>query len=405
MSSQIPGYQVIRKAGDGGMSSVYLAIQLSVGREVALKVLSPELRKDPTFAERFYREANIVGALSHPNVISIYDVGKHGQHYYMAMDYLPGASCKDLIQNHQVKPLQALRILRDITQAIGYVHAQGILHCDIKPDNILFRADGSAVLTDFGIARELDKVSKNKTVAGTPHYMSPEQAQGQKLGKTSDIYSLGILLYELLTFSLPYTGQDAISVAIKHVSAPIPELPEELEVFQPLLSRLMAKRPGARFQNAEELLHAIDFVQSQYLRHGNVTLPLKLKLVFLLHKVESRFKNALTFIKRLQYSFRHGLVLKLVEDEFNIPDVDAIAQTLEQTFDTQKNSKTLNTDELKGDAIALALQTEQAKCLIPGPLLNLLLLAIFSSVIFQLFSDQIFSYITYLGQPTITYID
>ncbi len=173
MSSQIPGYQVVRKIGNGGMSSVYLAIQFSIGREVALKVLSPELRDDLSFAERFYREANIVGALSHPNVISIYDIGKHNQHYFMAMDYLPGPSCSDLVKDGQLSAVKSVHIVKDISQALAYVHEQGYIHCDIKPDNVLFRHDGTAVLTDFGIARELKNKSASNMISGTPHYMSP----------------------------------------------------------------------------------------------------------------------------------------------------------------------------------------------------------------------------------------
>ncbi len=404
MSSQIPGYQVIRKVGDGGMSSVYLAIQLSVGREIALKILSPELRTDPTFAERFYREANIVGALSHPNVISIYDVGKHGKHYYMAMDYLPGESCKDLIKQQKITALKALKIIKDITSALEYIHNQGYLHCDIKPDNILLRADGTAVLTDFGIAREIREEKASTSVAGTPHYMSPEQAQGHKLDKTSDIYNLGVLLFEMLSYRLPFMGKDAIAIAIKHVSAPIPPLPDQFKALAPLVNRMMAKKPGQRFQNANELIHAIDFFESQYLKQENTELPFKLKVGFAIQKLKDNIKSTLSLRKRLQYSFKHGLILNLTDDEFSLPDIEAIAKTIEKTMDTH-GATTMNTTGLTSDSLALALETDQARKIIPSWLLNLLILVVIGGIIFPLSNDAVNNYIEHLGKPTITYID
>jgi serine/threonine protein kinase len=404
MSAQIPGYQVIRKVGDGGMSTVYLAIQLSVGREVALKVLSPELRTDPTFGERFYREANIVGGFSHPNVISIYDVFRHGKHYYMAIDYLPGASCKDLIKNQELTPLRALQILKDITTALDYVHSHNYLHCDIKPDNILFRANGSAVLTDFGIARELPD-EKTNTVAGTPHYMSPEQAQGHKLEKSSDIYSLGVLLYEMLTYQLPFQGRDPIAVAIKHVSAPIPVLPDDLQALTPLITKMMAKRPGARFQNCNELIHAIDFIESQYLKQTNTTLPFKLKMAFALQKLQSGIKKNLGISKRLHYSFKHGLILKMNQDDLAISDIDAIAKTMEKNPMIQGTATTINMAGLTNDSLALALETEQAKRILPPLAINALIIAIIVGIFVPLISNLALDIMHETGKPIITYID
>lgn len=402
MSSQIPGYQVIRKVGEGGMSTVYLAIQLSVGREVALKVLSPELRIDPTFAERFYREANIVGRLSHPNIIAIYDVGKHDNHYYMAMDYLPGPSCKQLIKKRQIPPTRALAITKDIAEAIEYTHQQGYLHCDIKPDNILFRSDGSAVLTDFGIAREINEGSDNTTIAGTPHYMSPEQAQGQKLGKPSDIYSLGILLYEMLTGSVPFHGKDAIAVAVKHVSAPIPSLPADLQVLQPLLQRMMAKKTGARLQNGNELKHAIEFFEAQYLRQEAVSLPLKMKAQFTLHKIRQTLKNLSGHGRQLHLSLRHGLVMKLVDDDYDLPDIDTIARTLEASMLT---GNTAATGSGSKSAMDLALDSDQARVIIPALLLNTLLVLAAATLVIWLGSDTVLSMMNQAGAPDIIYVD
>ncbi len=407
MSSQIPGYQVIRKVGDGGMSSVYLTIQLSIGREVALKILSPELRSDPSFAERFYREANIVGALSHPNIISIYDVGKHEKHFYIAMDYLPGASCKDLIKEEQIKPVQALQIIKDLASALDYVHQQGFLHCDVKPDNVLFRSNGSAILTDFGIAKEIDSTDNNHTIAGTPHYMSPEQAQGKKLDATSDIYSLGVLLFEMLTFKRPYSGKDAVAVAIKHVSAPIPELPDEFSAFKSLINKMLAKRPGARFTNINELIHAINYVEAQYLKREVKNTPLKIKLSLSSDQLSTRIKKYLGTGKRLKYSFKHGLILKLVDTDFEIPDIDAITRTLEITHNTTSHTTTssINTEKLKNDTIAIALESQQAIQLIPSWLLHSLITVLIIGISFPLLNESLFNLFSLFGKPTITYID
>lgn len=382
------------------MSTVYLAIQLSVGREVALKVLSPELRTDPHFAERFYREANIVGRLKHDNVISVFDVGRHGKNYCMAMDYLPGGSCKQLLQQ-TIPVLTTLGIIHDISSGLEYCHELGYLHCDIKPDNIMFRADGTAVLTDFGIARDLHEETRSSSVAGTPYYMSPEQAQGHSLDKSSDIYSLGILFYELLTGSLPYTGNDAIAVALQHVSAPIPELPDDLRIFQPLLARMLAKRPRARLQNCTELKHAIDFFEAQYLRKTNKNLPIKLQLQFFLHTFWDKLKHIGTSIKNLRFSFKHGLFLQLSDSTITIEDIEKIRQTFEST----PHSNTAITEDCYGDPIALALATQQAKRLLPTWLLIGFVLIIVSGVTFINSSGLLTEYLNSLGSPQIIYVD
>jgi len=246
MTNTIPGYQIIKKIGSGGMSTVYLSIQLNVGREVALKVLSPELRNDAVFGDQFFKEANIVGGFSHPNIISIYDVFKHENHFCMAMDYLSSDSCKDRIKKQAISPLDALKILKEVAQGLEHIHQKQFIHCDIKPENILFRMNGQAVITDFGIARPIPD-DKTNQVAGTPYYMSPEQAQGYSLDIRTDIYSLGILLFEMLTQEVPYKGKDPVAIAIKHVSSPIPQLPEELHALTPLLTKCMAKKPLKEF--------------------------------------------------------------------------------------------------------------------------------------------------------------
>lgn len=378
------------------MSSVFLAIQLSVGREVALKVLSPELRTDILFAERFYREANIVGRLKHENVISVYDVARHGKNYCMAMEYLPGGTAKQLL-GRPVSALKALSIIHDISSGLEYCHRLGYLHCDIKPDNIMFRADGTAVITDFGIARDINDTSLNHTMSGTPHYMSPEQAQGRTLDKSSDIYSLGIVLYELLTGKLPYTGKDAISIALQHVSAPQPELPEELRLFQPLLVRMLAKRPKARFQNCTELKHAIDFFEAQYLRKTKKQLPLKLQLQFIAQHLWLHCKSISRSVLSLRFSLKHGLYLRLTKEPLNQYDAELLIQTLKPVAQ--------NTEKLFGDPVALAIATQQAKRLLPTWFIIGFLIILVSGISFMSTNERLTQYINGLGSPQIIYVD
>lgn len=268
----IPGYRILRKIRQGGMSTVYLAVQKSVDREVAIKVMSPTLNNDPSFGSRFYREAKIVGKLSHPNIVSIYDVGSHKHYNYIAMDYLPGMPLQDKLTKG-ITPQESVTIMREMASALDYAHQQGFIHRDIKPDNILFRADGSSVLCDFGIAKSV-KTDMNMTsvgsVLGTPHYMSPEQAQGKTLDHRADLYSLGVVFFEMLTGQPPFTSDDPIAVAVKHMSSPIPKLPTTLKVFQPLINKLMAKKASARFQNGKEIIDALDSLQPK-LNRGSYT--------------------------------------------------------------------------------------------------------------------------------------
>lgn len=245
------------------MSTVYLAIQLSVGREVALKVMSPALNADPVFSERFQREANIVGQLSHPNIVSIYDIGRYKNLNYIAMDYLPGGSVHDKLASG-LSPKEVLRIIREIAQALDHAHEKGYIHRDIKPENVLFREDDSAVLSDFGVAKTVSSASKMTnagTVVGTPHYMSPEQARGKPIDGRSDLYSLGVVFYEMLTGSVPYQADEAVAIAIKHLTAPIPKLPPQFSLYQNLLNKLLAKDADDRFQRGRECVDAIDAIE------------------------------------------------------------------------------------------------------------------------------------------------
>jgi hypothetical protein len=264
---EIPGYHIKRQLGRGGMATVYLATQESVQRDVALKVMSPTLLADPDFGERFLREARIAAKLHHRNVVGVHDVGRVGDYHYIAMEYLSGGSV--LSDDGKARPVTfSLRVVREIAIALNYAHAKGFVHRDVKPDNILLREDGTAALTDFGIARANDSthMTRTGTVIGTPHYMSPEQARGRPIDGRADLYSLGIVLYELLLGRVPFHADDSLAVGIMHITQPIPIMTEHLSALQPVLNRLLAKQPDDRFQNGEAVADAIEQVEIQVAR-------------------------------------------------------------------------------------------------------------------------------------------
>ncbi|SDV09337.1 serine/threonine-protein kinase [Pseudomonas mucidolens] len=260
MTLDIPGYDIEGEIGEGAMASVYLATQRSLERKVALKIMAAALAADPSFCERFLREGKTLARLSHPHTVTIHDIGNVGELYYMAMEYLPNGTLKERIADG-LTPEQGLVYIRQIASALGYAHAQGLVHRDVKPANILFRADGTAVLSDFGIAKSLDdrtQFTQAGFAVGTPSYMSPEQARGQEIDGRADLYALGVVLYEILVGKLPYNGTDALSTALAHLTEPLPELPVHHGRYQEVLKKLLAKDPGQRFPDAASLLRALD---------------------------------------------------------------------------------------------------------------------------------------------------
>ncbi len=264
------------------MATVYLAVQETLDRHVALKVIATGANVDNIFRERFLKEAKVVARLSHPNIISIYDIGFVDQYQYIAMEYLRGGTLKQKIKE-RLSPREALSIARQIGTALDHAHCRGFVHRDIKPGNILFRDDGTPVLSDFGIVKALetatqvlatkgqeagavdstvllqDRMTQTGMSIGTPHYMSPEQAQGREdLGPGADLYSLGVVLYEMLTGKVPFDADNSIGVAIKHIQDKPKRLPPALTGYQGLLDKLLAKKPKDRYRNAASFVQAVD---------------------------------------------------------------------------------------------------------------------------------------------------
>jgi len=249
----VPGYRILRPLGVGGMASVYLAIQESLDREVALKVMSPALAANEEFTDRFLKEGRITAKLSHENLVRVFDIGQSGTVYYLAAEYIPGGTLRDKM-TEGISVAESLDIVRDIAQGLDYAHEKGFVHRDVKPGNVLFKANGTAVLADFGIAKSMDSKTMATQIGnsiGTPHYMSPEQARAEKVDGRSDLYALGAVLFEMLMGVPPYDASDPFTIALMHVTHPLPVLKGEVAWLQPLIEGLMAKSADDRYPTGE----------------------------------------------------------------------------------------------------------------------------------------------------------
>jgi len=250
---EIPGYQIHREIGKGGMATAYLAVQESLEREVVLKVLNITTHiHSETLIERFLAEGRIVATLNHPNIITIFDIGIADDALYISMEYVEGGDLKSRMES-PLEPLEALNYIYTIGSGLDVAHKSGIIHRDVKPANILFRDDETLLLTDFGIAKQVNldsDLTATGMFIGSPNYVSPEQAVGEEIDGRTDIYSLGCIFYEMLTGKKPYQAKNVLDIVIQHKQAPIPTLAAEHKDFQPLLDKMMAKDPKDRFENA-----------------------------------------------------------------------------------------------------------------------------------------------------------
>ncbi|MBK8183767.1 MAG: protein kinase [Candidatus Competibacteraceae bacterium] len=258
---KIPGYTIVKKIGEGGMATVYLAVQESLGRQVALKVMRSARIQEENFAERFSKEGRLIAQLQHPQIITIYDFGSRDLYNYFSMEFLPGGTLAEQIEQG-LSLERAVEMIRSVSIALAYAHKRGVIHRDLKPQNVLFRQDGTPVLSDFGIAKVVDSDDTQLTVpgftVGSPVYMSPEQIMGKKLDSRADLYSLGIVFYEMLAKQPPFRSDDITSIAMMHCTQPVPQLPVGFGRLQPVLQKLLAKNPKDRFENAEQFIDALD---------------------------------------------------------------------------------------------------------------------------------------------------
>lgn len=253
-------YQIIRTIGEGGMANVYLAHDTILNREVAVKVLRGDLADDEKFVRRFQREAISASSLIHPNIVEMYDVGEDNGNYYIVMEYINGRTLKSLIKKRGALTLpEVIDIMLQLTSAIACAHDSYIIHRDIKPQNVLILEDGRVKITDFGIATALNsnELTQTNSVMGSVHYLPPEQANGSGATIKSDIYSLGILMFELLTGKIPFKGDNAVEIAIKHMKEPIPSVrkinPDIPQSIENVILKACAKNTKNRYDNVKEM--------------------------------------------------------------------------------------------------------------------------------------------------------
>jgi CheY-like chemotaxis protein len=261
-SVRIRGHHCLRRLAVGGSSSVYLARDTRSGEQRVLKIFRqvPDVVEGSTTFDRFLREYELVAHLRHPNIARIYDIGVADDHVYLSMEYFPGGDLRARMRE-RLAPRVALGYVRQMAAALGALHEVGVLHRDVKPGNLLLREDGSVAFIDFGLARQLrleSDITGVGAIFGTPHYMSPEQGHGAPLDERSDLYSLGVVLYEMLTGEKPYVAETPLAVIYMHANAPIPRLPTALAPLQALLDQLLAKRPEHRPASAAAIVARID---------------------------------------------------------------------------------------------------------------------------------------------------
>jgi serine/threonine-protein kinase PpkA len=364
---EIPGYKIEKEIGKGGMATVYLATQESLERSVVLKILDRVQRStSEEMTQRFVDEGRIVASLHHPNIVTIYDIGLADEDLYISMEYVHGGDLKKRMESH-VTAKVALDIIAKIGSALESAHSHNVIHRDVKPANILFRENGTPLLTDFGIAKQTDfdkDLTSTGIFLGSPNYVSPEQADGKNVDGRSDIYSLGCIFYEMLTGYKPYHSDSVIDIVIQHKTSPVPTLPEKFEIYQSLLNRMMAKDLNDRFSNAEEMLKSITKLQALDDSEGKEVIP---DFDITGHtpqkgtEVTTKKKSSIILFSLLALSaiFFFGLQfveIKLKSSETSINKVSTNSDLptfktdgtnlAEQTLETIKTTSEINTEEV-----------------------------------------------------------
>jgi serine/threonine-protein kinase PpkA len=261
----LPGYRIVRSISESKRAHVYLAEQTSLQRLVALKVLSGEVSDNEASRRRVIEDGKAAARLTHPNLLSVFDIGEADGRYYIATEYVQGGTLRERMGTGGLSVEQAILLMRDLTTGLKFLHSQGFLHRDIKPTNVFYREDGTALLGEAGVARAVSgKTPENEQVAfGSPHYMSPERAQALPSDARSDQYSLGVVFWEALTGKPPFNDDDAFQVAIKHITEPVPALPANFAFLTPIMARCLAKQPEQRFATSADLLSALDALIQQ----------------------------------------------------------------------------------------------------------------------------------------------
>jgi serine/threonine protein kinase len=261
---QFGQYQIVAPLGEGGMAAVYKAYQPAMERFVAVKVLPRHMASSDEFVSRFRREAKLLAQLQHPHILPVFDYGEADGHPYIVMPFVHSGTLAELLHKRRLSLSEVRRLMTQIGEALNYAHARGMIHRDIKPSNVLIDELGNCLLTDFGLARMAEaatKITTSGTVMGTPAYMSPEQGAGSNVDQRSDIYSLGIILYEMVTGRVPYTAETPVAVVFKHIQDPLPSArkfnPDLSEAIESVLLKVLAKNPEDRYQTADALTRAV----------------------------------------------------------------------------------------------------------------------------------------------------
>ena len=289
-------YEIVKTIGEGGMANVYLAKDTILSRNVAVKVLRGDLSSDEKFIRRFQREALSVSNLSHPNIVEVYDVGEEDGQYYIVMEYIEGKTLKQLIHKRGALTIpEVIDIMSQLTDGLAHAHEAYIIHRDIKPQNIMILDNGEVKITDFGIAVAMNatQLTQTNSVMGTVHYLPPEQANGKSATVKTDIYSLGILMYELLTGSVPFKGDNAVEIALKHMKEKLPSVRKQNPLIpqsiENILLKACAKNPRNRYDSVRQMHDDLEHAMEMKMKK-NIFIHIQ-KMIWMKLKTHQLFQN------------------------------------------------------------------------------------------------------------------